>query len=67
MQELDVLQLAQFDSIAPIEEPADGPVIGFAGVLVADRGRKEFQKPTRGVLANIRDYVRNNGRGLPGR
>jgi hypothetical protein len=36
--------------ITPGEEAADRPVIGHAGILVADGRGEEFQETTRGVL-----------------
>ena len=73
MQRLDVGELADLVLVAPGEEPADGPVIGHAGVLVADGGGEEFQEAAGGLVAGVGDHARHhdavagrNGQG-PGR
>jgi hypothetical protein len=44
VQRLDVGDAAELVLVAPGEEPADGPVIGHAGILVADGGGEKFQE-----------------------
>ena len=46
----------------PGEEVARGPVIGHAGVLVADRGGKELEEPTGGMVAGAGDHGRHGER-----
>jgi hypothetical protein len=50
MHGLDIGELADAVLLDPGEERAHGPVISHARVLVADVGRKEFQKPPRGMV-----------------
>jgi hypothetical protein len=55
---VDRLDIDEFHNpmfIEPSEEIADTPVIGHAGVLVADRRGKEFQKTARRVSSGIGD------------
>ena len=51
MQRLDIGDLADLEVIAPGEEPSCSPVIGHAGVLVADGGGKEFEEAPGGLVA----------------
>jgi len=44
-----------------------GPVIGHAGVFVADVGRKEFQEPSRGMIAGIGNRSWNRKRAAQAR
>ena len=46
--------------VAPGEEPADRPVIGHAGVLVADGGGEEFEEAARGLVAGVGDHARHH-------
>jgi hypothetical protein len=46
----------------PGEELAGSPVIGHAGVFVADRGSKEFDKPARCMIAGTGDRRRHGKR-----
>jgi hypothetical protein len=47
VERLDVGELADPGALDPSEELRHGPVIGHAGVLVADGGGKELQEPSR--------------------
>lgn len=44
MDGLDIGKFADAVNLDPGEERADGPVIGFACVPVANRGGKEFEE-----------------------
>ena len=57
---------AELVLVAPGEEPAAGPVIGHAGVLVADRGGEEFQEAARRAVAGVGDDRRHDDRGRDG-
>ena len=56
---LDVGQPADLVPLDPVEEVARGPVIGHAGVLVADRRRKKFEEALRGMVAGVGDHRRH--------
>jgi hypothetical protein len=43
MRGLDISELADVMPVEPGEEGADGPIIGYAGVAVADRRGEEFK------------------------
>ena len=60
MQRLDIGDLADLVLVAPGEEPAAGPVIGRAGVLVADGRGEEFEEAARGVVAGGGDRRRHD-------
>ena len=45
--------------VAPGEEPAGGPVVGHARVLVADRRGEEFEEAARGLVAGVGDDARD--------
>ena len=62
MNWLDVGQPADLVPLDPVEEMARGPVIGHAGVLVADRRREKFEEALRGMVAGICDHPRHEGR-----
>ena len=59
MQRLDIRNLADLVMVAPGEEPSCSPVIGHAGVLVADGGGEEFEEAAGGLVAGGGD---NTGR-----
>ena len=59
MHGLDIGQLADPVLIDPAEEVAHGPVIGNAGVPVADLGRKEFEETPSRMVAGAGDYGRH--------
>jgi hypothetical protein len=44
--------------VAPVEKSACGPVIGFAGIWIADVGGEEFDEAAAGVLAARGDQSR---------
>ena len=73
MQRLDIDELGDAALFEPGEERACGPVIGHAGVLVADRRGEEFEKAARGMVAGAGDRRRHDdgagdrGRGPGGR
>jgi hypothetical protein len=48
---LDVGELADLVLLDPGKEVAGGPVIGHAGVLVADGGSEELEEPPGRVIA----------------
>ena len=58
VQRLDIGELADPMPLNPGEEVAHGPVIGYAGVLVADLGCKEFEEAPRRVVAGVGDRRR---------
>ena len=51
VQRLDVGDLADLVMLAPAEEPNAGPIIGHAGVFVADGGGEEFEEAAAGLVA----------------
>jgi hypothetical protein len=55
----DVKQLDEAGLVAPVEEFAGGPVIGFARVRVADVGGEEFDEAPAGVAAARGDQCRH--------
>jgi hypothetical protein len=55
VQRLDIGNAAELVLIAPGEESGDGPVIGHAGVFVADGGSEEFQEAPCRLVAGIGD------------
>ena len=59
MQWLDIGNLADLVMVAPGEEPSCGPVIGHAGIFVADGGGEEFEETADGLVASGGD---NTGR-----
>ena len=59
MQRLDIGNLADLVMVAPGEEPSCSPVIGHAGILVADGGGEEFEEAARGLVAGGRDHARH--------
>ena len=59
MQRLDIGDLADLVMVAPGEEPSGGPVIGHAGVLVADGGGEEFEEAAGGLVAGGGDHARH--------
>jgi hypothetical protein len=59
---LDVGELADLVLLDPGEKMAGGPVIGHAGVLVADGGGEEFEEPARRMSAGAGDHCRHNER-----
>jgi len=60
VQRLDIGQLTNVMPLAPGEEPAARPVIGLAGIPVADGSGEEFQEPPGGVLAGASDRRRHH-------
>ena len=60
MQRLDIGDAADAVPVAPGEKPADRPVVGHAGVLVADGGGEELEEPARGLLAGVGDDARHH-------
>ena len=60
MQRLDIGDLANLVLVAPGEEPATGPIIGHAGILVPDRRGEEFQEPARRLVAGGGDDARHD-------
>jgi hypothetical protein len=66
---LDIGELVDAVLRQPGKERARSPVIGQAGVLVADRGGEEFEEPARRVIAGIgiaagtASLLRNEGAG----
>jgi hypothetical protein len=74
VERLDIDQRHNAGGIEPGEEIRDGPVIGHAGVLVADGGGKELQEAAHGGVAGAGDRRRHGqaaapvarGRGCPG-
>ena len=59
VERLDVDELADLVTVDPGKELRHGPVIGHAGVLVADGGGEEFQEPSRGMVAGAGDHRRH--------
>ena len=59
MQRLDIGDLADLVMVAPGEEPDGSPVIGHAGIFVADGGGEEFEEAAGGLVAGGGD---NTGR-----
>ena len=64
---LDVGEFADPVLLDPGEKVAGGPVIGHAGVLVADRGGEELQEAPRGVVTGIGNRGRHRERIAPPR
>jgi hypothetical protein len=50
---LDVSQPADLVPLDPVEEVTRSPVIGHAGVLVADRRGKKFEESFCGMVADV--------------
>ena len=65
MQRLDIDQLGDAALFEPGEERAARPVIGHAGVLVADRGGEEFEEAARGMVAGVGDRRRHDDGAAP--
>jgi hypothetical protein len=59
---LDVDELADLVLLDPGKEVAGGPVIGHAGVLVADGGGEELEEPAGGMIAGADDHRRHGER-----
>ena len=59
VQRFDVSELADLVLPDPAKEVAHGPVIGHAGVVVLDRGRKKLEKPPGRPIAGIGDHCRH--------
>ena len=59
---LDVGELVNAVLLQPGKKVAHGPVIGHAGVLVADRRSKELQEPARRMIAGVGDRRRHGKR-----
>lgn len=59
MQRLDGDQFAELMLVAPGEEPAHGPIIGHAGVRVADGGGEEFEEASDGLVTGVGDERRD--------
>ena len=57
---LDIGDTADAVPIAPAEKVTNRPVIGHAGVLVADSGGEELEEPARGLVAGISDDARHH-------
>ena len=55
VQRFDIGDLANLVMVAPGEERRGGPVIGHAGILVADGGGEELEETARGFVAPRRD------------
>ena len=53
MNRLDIGEVADAVLLDPGKEVTRGPVIGHAGVLVADRRGEKLDEAARGVLAGI--------------
>jgi hypothetical protein len=62
MDRLDIDELDNAVLFEPGEEIAGSPVIGHAGVLVADRRSKELQEPARRLIAGVGDCRRHGKR-----
>ena len=60
MQRLDIGDFADGVLVAPGEEPAAGPVIGHARILVPDRRGEELEEATRGLVAGVGDHARHD-------
>src|SRR4051794_28454426 len=60
VQWLDLDQLGDATLFEPGEERAAGPVIGYAGILVADRRGEEFEEATGGMIAGTGDRCRDD-------
>ena len=63
---LDVGELVDAVLLQPGKKVAHGPVIGHAGVLVADRRGEEFEEAARSMLAGVGDH-RRDGKAAGGR
>ena len=61
MQRLDQDELVQAVRLAPGEETNHGPVVGGAGVRVADSGGEELEESARCPLAGAGDDGRDHG------
>ena len=59
VQRLDIGNLADLVVVAPGEEPSCSPVIGHAGVLVADGGGEKLEEAPRGLVARSGDHARH--------
>jgi hypothetical protein len=59
----DVKQLEELRLVTPVEEFAGGPIIGFAGVRVADVGGEEFDEAPASMPAARSNQYRQNGVG----
>ena len=59
MQRLDIGNLSDLVMVAPGEEPSRSPVIGHAGIFVADGGGEEFEEAARGLVAGGCDHARH--------
>ena len=60
VQRFDVSELADLVLPDPAKEVAHGPVIGHAGVLIANLCCKEFQEPSDRVVAGACDHRRHS-------
>jgi hypothetical protein len=58
VQRLDIVEFADVVAVEPAEERADGPVIGQAGVAVADLRGEEFEKAAGDIVAGGGDHPR---------
>ena len=59
MQRLDINELVKLMSVAPGKELEHRPVIGHAGVFVADGRGEEFEKAPRRLVAGVGDHRRD--------
>jgi hypothetical protein len=59
VQRLDIGDLADLVMVAPGEEPRGGPVIGHAGIFVADGGGEELEEVAGGLVAGGGDHARH--------
>jgi hypothetical protein len=64
---LDVGQFSDLMLLDPGEEVTDGPVIGHARVLVADRCGEKLKEAPRGVVTGIGNRGRHRERIAPPR
>ncbi|HEY1430892.1 MAG TPA: MBL fold metallo-hydrolase, partial [Stellaceae bacterium] len=63
----DVCELADLVLLNPGEELAHGPVIGQAGVFIADIDGEEFEGPARAMIAGVGNRRRHRERTAQGR
>jgi hypothetical protein len=59
MQRLDLADLADLVMVAPGEEPSCSPVIGHAGIFVADGGGEELEEAADGFVARGGEHARH--------